>query len=104
MEFVQFLRLWTERQELEMGTSENRTTPRAKSMAEPSHLRVHLTDPIDLEEEEDEMWDNIMMSERAPVPDVETMQRIDHLENVLMEVVKQLKLVAQQKSSQENSD
>lgn len=99
-EFVHFLKLWVERQELEMDLPtwpEETASVQPKAKSAP-HMRVHLADPIDLEAEEDEeIWDAIETQTNGSMA-LHNARRLDHLENTLMEVLGQLRALTQPQS------
>ena len=98
-EFLRFLELWTERQELEQNWMERQektvpaplaSKPKAKAKSGGGHGKSSERPmTIDLEEEEEEPWDTVSLRE-SQIIDEQVSQRLNQLEHVLWQVVGQM--------------
>ena len=95
-EFLRFLELWTERQELEQNVGQKSTPalmtskPKAKAKSGGGHGKSSERPmTIDLEEEEEESWDAVSLRGSQNI-DEQVSQRLNQVEHVLWQVVAQM--------------
>jgi len=92
-EFLRFLELWTERQELEQNVGQKAASalmkPKAKAKSGGGHGKSERPMTIDLEEEEEESWDAVSLRGSQNI-DEQVSQRLNQLEHVLWQVVAQM--------------
>ena len=92
-EFLRFLELWTERQELEQNVGQKAASalmkPKAKAKSGGGHGKSERPMTIDLEEGEEESWDAVSLRGSQNI-DEQVSQRLNQLEHVLWQVVAQM--------------